>query len=96
MNAHPINQTQLNLTNYKKTSLAGSKLGNIQSILNQAPANGAKSGAASVDMKKHMSRSMNVQEILNQSMENKRLNNSIINQSQDVSQRMSLITSPDQ
>jgi len=29
-------------------------------------------------------------------MENKRLNNSIINQSQDVSQRMALITSPDQ
>ena len=30
-------------------------------------------------MKQHMSRSMNVQEILNQSMENKRLNNSMIN-----------------
>ena len=54
------------------------------------------SGSASVDMKQHMSRSMNVQEILNQSMENKRLNGSMINQSQDVSQRMALISSPDQ
>ena len=36
---------------------------------------------------------MNVQEILSQSMENKRLNGSMMNQSQDVSQRMALISS---
>ena len=74
---NPLNQTHANISSFKNS---GSKLSGIQGILSKVPnhVTGGKSG--SVDQKQNMSRSMNVQEILNQqSMDPKRLKSNQIN-----------------
>jgi hypothetical protein len=42
VNGHNLNQTHLNLGNFKKSNLTSSKLGGIQSILNKVPQTGIK------------------------------------------------------
>ena len=52
INNHNLNQTHLNLGNYKKSNLTSSKLGGIQNILNKVPqvsGQGAKVQGSSVD-----------------------------------------------
>ena len=78
--SHPLNQTQLNLGSYKKSSLANQKVGAIQGILSKVPPqNGPIPGKpTSVDQKNQMSRSMNVQEILDTQMDHKQMPNSMM------------------
>ena len=78
----PHTQPLSDLTNYKMSNLTSSKLGGIQSILNKAaPNSNNNANKNQQNDKNQMSRSMNVQEILNQSIDPKRLKGNFINQS---------------
>lgn len=84
-----LNQTHLNLSNYKKSNLTSSKLGGIQSILNKVSNTTTQKGPG----ESTVSRSMNVQDILNKQIDPRGIKSSLINQSQDMPNRLALESS---